>query len=104
MAQIHSRNILQQWSPSCETLQASLACAWEIFFDILQHQEEISLTDLNTISGVIQKLSSCHHQISSMESKNRGENLVNDDEILGIPSTQLSQEIIETIEQQLQLL
>jgi hypothetical protein len=102
MAQTHSQNILRQWSPSCETIQASLACAWEIFFDTLQHQEEISLTDLNTISGIIQKLSSCHSQISTLESKNRHES--NGDETFAMPETQLSQEIIEMIEQQLQLL
>jgi hypothetical protein len=102
MAQTHSQNILRQWSPSSETLQASLACAWEIFFDLLQHQEEISLTDLNAISGIIQKLSSCHSQLSTLESKNRHDH--NDDETSSTPPMQLSQEIIEAIEQQLQLL
>ncbi|MDR3143741.1 MAG: hypothetical protein LBT57_02770 [Puniceicoccales bacterium] len=101
-AQLPIREILQRWASSHETVQASLACVWELFFDILQQQEEISLADLNTASGIIQKLSACHSQLAALEAKKHEDSV--GDEASEHLSPQLSPEILEAIERQLQLL
>ncbi|MDR2377385.1 MAG: hypothetical protein LBD54_01370 [Puniceicoccales bacterium] len=98
---LQTREILQCWAPSHETVQASLACVWERFFDLLQ-SEEISLADLNTASGILQKLSACHSQLSALEAKKHEESV--GDEASENLSPQLSPEILEAIERQLQLL
>lgn len=43
---------------------ASIACMWESFFDILFNSEGLTISDLNTLSGVIQKLISSDNQLS----------------------------------------
>ena len=43
---------------------ASIACMWESFFDILFNSEGLTISDLNTMSGVIQKLISSDNQLS----------------------------------------
>ncbi|MDR0728421.1 MAG: hypothetical protein LBF21_02335 [Puniceicoccales bacterium] len=101
-AQLQTREILQCWAPSHEAVQASLACAWERFFELLQQPEELSLADLNTASGILQKLSACHSQLSALEAKKHEEST--GDESLEPSSPQLSPEILEAIERQLQLL
>jgi len=100
-ARIRTQSIRQCWTPSSETVQASLACAWELFFELLRQQEGLSLADLNTLSGIIQKLSACHSQLSALEAK-KSEELPGDG--MADAARQLSPEMLEALERQLQLL
>lgn len=63
LARKRAAEILSIWSPSEDATIASLACAWERLFDTLCNDDEISISDLNTITGVIQKLSAIHDTI-----------------------------------------
>jgi hypothetical protein len=57
LAKKRAEEILKIWSPGEEATIASVAFAWERIFDTLCNDDDISVTDLNTITGVMQKLS-----------------------------------------------
>jgi hypothetical protein len=48
-------------------VKASLVRIWQILFDLLCRDDEVSVSDLNTLSGVIQKLFTCHNNLCSMD-------------------------------------
>lgn len=62
--------------------QASLAITWELVFDHLCAVENMSLSELNTLSGVIHKLSSAKIQLAQDDSspqENRSPEGIGDD-------------------------
>ncbi len=91
LARERAEEVLNIWSPSEETSIASLAFAWERLFDTLCNDDEISVSDLNTITGVIQKLSAAYNSIKQNKD-DKSENMLS-------PA-----EIIQHVEEQLKLL
>jgi hypothetical protein len=57
LAKKRAEEILKVWSPAEDATAASLAFAWEHIFDALCNSGDVSMADLNTITGVMQKLS-----------------------------------------------
>ncbi|MDR1255775.1 MAG: hypothetical protein LBJ94_02530 [Puniceicoccales bacterium] len=57
LAKRRAEEILNVWSPAEDATIASVAFAWERIFDTLCNDDDISIADLNTITGVMQKLS-----------------------------------------------
>ncbi|MDR2735764.1 MAG: hypothetical protein LBB20_02925 [Puniceicoccales bacterium] len=76
---------------------ASLARTWQILFDLLCRSDEVSVSDLNTLSGVIQKLFTCHTTMCSMEQSKHGSQNTDFRQ-------PLSEAVIEDLETQLRLL
>lgn len=64
---------LEVWNPGHSAAEAALAVSWEALFDRLctEPSGELSLSDLNTLSGVIQKLTGSQNQIKTLELKVR---------------------------------
>lgn len=92
LAKKRSAEILNVWSPSEDATAASLAFAWERIFDTLCTNEDISISDLNTITGVIQKLSATYNNIKQDKSEHDEKDTIS------------PQEIIKQAEEQLKLL
>jgi hypothetical protein len=69
LAKKRAEEILSVWSPSDDATIASVAFAWERIFDTLCNSDDISVADLNTIAGVIQKLSAMKLEKSTVDSK-----------------------------------
>ncbi|MDR2436182.1 MAG: hypothetical protein LBD33_02640 [Puniceicoccales bacterium] len=69
LAKKRAEEILNIWSPAEDAAIASVAFAWERIFDMLCSSDNISIADLNTITGVIQKLSSMRPEKSTADSK-----------------------------------
>lgn len=68
-AKITAKKIASVFSDSIP--KASLAKAWECVFDILCNgQDDLSISELNTIAGIIQKLSAVKNSDSQEISKN----------------------------------
>ncbi len=71
--------------------KASLAKAWEYVFDILcDRQDDLTISELNTIAGIIQKLSA----VKSGDSQENSKNTLNE----------ISETSIKKIEEKLKLL
>ncbi|MDR0351765.1 MAG: hypothetical protein LBH49_03975 [Puniceicoccales bacterium] len=96
-AKRNSGMILDSLAISSSIASASLARIWQILFDLLCKSDEISVSDLNTLSGVIQKLFACHSNMCSMEQSKHDEQ--NTDIKQSLP-----EDAIEAIEKQLKLL
>ncbi|MDR2721082.1 MAG: hypothetical protein LBB15_02225 [Puniceicoccales bacterium] len=65
LAKKRAEEILNTWSPAEDATVASVAFAWERIFDTLCSGDDISIADLNTITGVMQKLSSMRPEKST---------------------------------------
>ncbi|MDR1458428.1 MAG: hypothetical protein LBI37_02780 [Puniceicoccales bacterium] len=88
--------------PETATISSSIAGAslvriWQILFDLLCRSDEISVADLNTLSGIIQKLFVCHTNMYSMKQ-------LKCDEQNTDSKQSLSEDVIEDLEKQLRLL
>ena len=92
LAKTRAGEILNVWSPDDDITVASLAFAWERIFDTLCSSDEISISDLNTITGVIQKLSAIYGSVKQ------------DKPVADTKSAALQKEIIRQAEEQLSLL
>ncbi|MDE6432082.1 MAG: hypothetical protein K2L13_01670 [Opitutales bacterium] len=79
--------ILTVWSSIEEATMASVALAWEHLFDTLCNDENISLADLSTITGVIQKLSATSNSVK--QGKNDPYNALSPEEIIKHAEEQL---------------
>jgi hypothetical protein len=69
LAKKRAEEVLNVWSPSEDATAASLAFAWERIFDTLCNSDDVSIADLNTITGVMQKLSAMKLDRSGMAVK-----------------------------------
>lgn len=83
---------------------ASLACLWESFFDILFNEEGITISDLNTLTGVIQKLISSDNQINEKSSTLQSVLSEHELAIERLRTMKLSAKNIKRLEEQLRLL
>jgi hypothetical protein len=82
---------------SSSIASASLVRTWQILFDLLCRSDEVSVADLNTLSGIIQKLFVCHTNMCSMkQSKSEEQNTDS--------RQSLTEDVIEDLERQLRLL
>ncbi len=81
--------ILKIWLSAEEAAVASLAFAWERLFDTLCNNEDISLSDLNTISGVIQKLSAVYNNIKQNKDDDKEESIISPEEVIKRAEEQL---------------
>ncbi|MDR3273732.1 MAG: hypothetical protein LBS87_00135 [Puniceicoccales bacterium] len=69
LAKKRAGEILNVWLPAEDATMASVAFAWERIFDTLCNSEDISIADLNTITGVMQKLSAMKLEKFAADSK-----------------------------------
>lgn len=90
LASKRAAEILSMLSVVEDVTSASVALAWEHLFDTLCNNGEVSLSDLSTIAGVMQKL----HTICSAQKQGKEES----------SSTLSPEEIIRYAEEQLKLL
>ncbi|WOO41173.1 hypothetical protein [Rubellicoccus peritrichatus] len=67
--------MLEAICPGHNAADASVAIAWEKIFDHLCDNPSFETSELNTVAGIIQKLSGAYNQIKSLELKLREQEL-----------------------------
>lgn len=97
------------FSPETETAMAALACTWEILFDSICRSKDMSIGDLKDVSSIIQRLSSSHKKIKSIEVdqvleliSDERERLQHERELTN--ANKLPSDIVKAVEEQLMLL
>ncbi len=88
LSSARASEILSMWSSVEETTMASVALAWEHLFDTLCNDDDISLADLSTITGVIQKLSATSNSVKQI--KEGSCNALSPEEIIKYAEEQLN--------------
>lgn len=108
-AKKRASELLMDFSPETETAMAALACTWEILFDSICRNKNMSIDDLKDISSVIQRLSSSHKKIKSIEAdqvleliSDERERLQHERELTN--ANKLPSDIVKAVEEQLMLL
>ncbi|MDR0693156.1 MAG: hypothetical protein LBF49_01115 [Puniceicoccales bacterium] len=105
--------ILSDFELPTETAMASLSRAWEMLFDSICGSNEGSVGELKDISCVIQKLSASHQKIQDIEFKKiarlKSADLNGERQKLqamreNLQRGRLPDDIVKTVEEQLQLL
>ena len=108
-AKKRASELLMDFSPETETAMAALACTWEILFDSICRSKDMSIDDLKDVSSIIQRLSSSHKKIKSIEADQVLELISDERERLQherdlINSDKLPSDIVKAVEEQLMLL
>ena len=108
-AKKRASELLIDFSPETETAMASLAYAWEMLFDSICRSKDMSIGDLKDVSSIIQRLSSSHKKIKSIEADQVLELISDEREKLQherdiISSNKLPSDIVKAVEEQLMLL
>ncbi|MDR1528136.1 MAG: hypothetical protein LBS22_00925 [Puniceicoccales bacterium] len=112
-AKVRTSEILTGFELPTETAMASLSRAWEMLFDSICGSDEGSVGELKDISCVIQKLSASHQKIQDIEFKKiaqlKSADLSEERQKLQIMRENLQRgklpnDIVKTVEEQLQLL
>lgn len=101
--------LLEAVCPGHNAADASVAVAWEKIFEHLCDNQTFETSELNTIAGVIQKLSGAYNQIKSLEIKLREQELKEserDEKKRGsiLSKTTIDPELITHIESQIKML
>ncbi len=100
-AKTDADRVIEKISPAHATAQAVLKSAWEALFDFFcqSASDEVSLADLNTLSGVIYKLSASNAQMKNLELKHAKSDSENEG-----GGGEITPELISKIEEKLRLL
>lgn len=108
-AKKRASELLMDFSPETETAMAALACTWEILFDSICRSKDMSIGDLKDVSSIIQRLSSSHKKIKSIEAdqvleliSDERERLQHERELTN--ANKLPSDIVKAVEEQLMLL
>lgn len=108
-AKKRASELLMDFSPETETAMAALACTWEILFDSICRSKDMSIGDLKDVSSVIQRLSSSHKKIKSIEAdqvleliSDERKKLQHERELTN--ANKLPSDIVKAVEEQLMLL
>ena len=108
-AKKRASELLMDFSLETETAMAALACTWEILFDSICSSKDMSIGDLKDVSSIIQRLSSSHKKIKSIEADQVLELISDERERLRherdiINSNKLPSDVVKAVEEQLMLL